>query len=175
MQMTPAGACLIADRHRRFGRDGPRQETHGFWTTGSRLRRRADQSQDTQNGRRGSIAGWFTEDFTLADLKTLRTKERLAAVRPANTAFDGLYQIPTLDEVVDLARHSRSCSGKPVAVYPETKHPTYFAAIGLAMEDRLLQDLESNDDDRANSPVVIQSFETGNLKELARQRPERRG
>jgi glycerophosphoryl diester phosphodiesterase len=117
----------------------------------------------------GSIAGWFTEDFTLAELKTLRAKERLPSVRPANTAFDGLYQIPTLDEVVDLARHSRSCSGKRVGVYPETKHPTYFASIGLAMEDRLLEVLESNDYDRANSPVIIQSFETGNLKELARK------
>src|SRR5918993_730113 len=66
------------------------------------------------------VTGWFTEDFTLAELRTLRAKERLPQVRPANTAFDGLYLIPTLDEVIDLARHSISCDGVPLGVYPET-------------------------------------------------------
>ena len=73
-----------------------------------------------------SVTGWFTEDFTLAELKTLRAVERLPGVRPKNTAFNGLYAIPTLDEVLDLARHSRTCNGGEVGVYPETKHPTYF-------------------------------------------------
>ena len=77
------------------------------------------------------ITGWFTEDFTLAELKTLRAKERIPGVRPENTAFDGLYAIPTLDEVLDLARHSRTCDGGPVGVYPETKHPTFFDDAGL--------------------------------------------
>ena len=81
-----------------------------------------------------SVTGWFTEDFTLAELRTLRAIERLPTLRPDNTAFDGKYPIPTLDEVLDLARHSRSCSGQPVGVAPETKHPTYFASIGLPLE-----------------------------------------
>jgi glycerophosphoryl diester phosphodiesterase len=114
-----------------------------------------------------SISGWFTEDFTLAELKTLRAKERIPQTRPANTAFDGLYEIPTLDEVLDLARHSRTCDGRPVGVYPETKHPTYFDSIGLSLEEPLVATLAANGLDRASSPVIIQSFETGNLRELS--------
>jgi glycerophosphoryl diester phosphodiesterase len=115
-----------------------------------------------------SISGWFTEDFTLAELKTLRATERIPDVRPANTAFDGLYEVPTFDEVVDLARRSRTCDGDPVGVYPETKHPTYFDSIGLSLEEPLLQDLRANGWGRGDAPVYIQSFETGNLRELAR-------
>jgi glycerophosphoryl diester phosphodiesterase len=112
--------------------------------------------------------GWFTEDFTLAELKTLRAIERLPDVRPANTAFDGLYEIPTLDEVLDFARNSRTCDGDPVGVYPETKHPTYFDAAGLSLEEPLVAELERNGFSNRRSPVFIQSFETGNLKELNR-------
>jgi glycerophosphoryl diester phosphodiesterase len=114
------------------------------------------------------ITGWFTEDFTLAELKTLRVKERLPAVRPANTAFDGLYEVPTFDEVLDLARHSVTCDGQPVGVYPETKHPTYFDSLGLSLEEPLLAQLAANGLDDKRSPVIIQSFETGNLRELDR-------
>ena len=113
-----------------------------------------------------SIRGWFTEDFTLAELRTLRTKERIPDLRPANTAFNGKYPIPTLAEVLDLARHSRTCSGRPVGVTPETKHPTYFASIGLPMETPLLDALTAADLNRRRSPVVIQSFEVGNLQRL---------
>ncbi len=116
-----------------------------------------------------ALTGWFTEDFTLAELRTLRAKERLPAVRPANTAFDGLYPIPTLDEVVDLARRSRSCSGHPVGVAPETKHPTYFASIGLTLDNRLLKVLDGNGYGDAEDPVIIQSFETGNLRRLSKK------
>lgn len=112
------------------------------------------------------ITGWFTEDFTLAELRTLRAKERLPQTRPANTAFDGLYLVPTLDEVIDLARHSVSCDGRTVGVYPETKHPTYFDAIGLSLEEPLAAALEANDVDRADAPVILQSFEVANLKDL---------
>ncbi|TYL53080.1 esterase-like activity of phytase family protein [Agromyces mariniharenae] len=113
-----------------------------------------------------SITGWFTEDFTLAELRTLRAKERLPQTRPANTAFDGLYLIPTLDEVMDLARHSISCDGRQVGVYPETKHPTYFDSIGLSLEEPLVAALQANGLDRATAPVILQSFEVGNLREL---------
>src|SRR5829696_716837 len=97
--------------------------------------------------------GWFTEDFTLAELRTLRARERLPELR--GTAFDGRFGIPTLDEVVALAAHAG------VGVYPETKHPSYFASIGLALEEPLLAALEAT-----TGPVFIQSFEAANLREL---------
>ncbi|WP_125774150.1 esterase-like activity of phytase family protein [Antribacter gilvus] len=112
------------------------------------------------------ITGWFTEDFTLAELRTLRAKERIPGTRPQNTAFDGLYQVPTLDEVIDLARNSRTCDGAPVGVYPETKHPSYFDSIGLSLEEPLVATLRANGLDRAGAPVIVQSFEVGNLVEL---------
>jgi glycerophosphoryl diester phosphodiesterase len=114
------------------------------------------------------VTGWFTEDFTLAELRTLRASERLPRVRPHSAAFDGLYAIPTLDEVMDLARHSRTCDGRPVGVYPETKHPTYFDSIGLSLEEPLVAELRRNALDRRDAPVILQSFETGNLRELNR-------
>jgi glycerophosphoryl diester phosphodiesterase len=95
--------------------------------------------------------------------------ERVPGIRPANTAFNGLYQVPTFDEVLDLARHSRSCDGRPVGVYPETKHPTYFDGVGHSLEEPLLAELERNDLAGPGSPVFIQSFETANLKELDRR------
>ena len=109
-----------------------------------------------------SLTGWFTEDFTLAELNTLRAVERLPQLRPANTAFDGLYEIPTLQEVVDLAQEAG------VGVYPETKHPTYFQSIGLALEPPLVEVLRENGLDRRRANVFVQSFEVANLRELNR-------
>jgi len=108
------------------------------------------------------ITGWFTEDFTFAELRTLRAKERLPAIRPANTAFDGLYQIPTLQEVIDLAKRHH------VGIYPETKHPTYFRGIGLPLEEPLVATLRANGYRGTKAKVFIQSFEVGNLKRLNR-------
>jgi glycerophosphoryl diester phosphodiesterase len=104
--------------------------------------------------------GWFTDDFTLAQLRTLRAKERLPDLRPANTAFDGLYQIPTFQEVIDLAKR------EGVGIYPETKHPTYFDSEGLSLEEPLVATLKANGLDKPSSKVFIQSFEVTNLKEL---------
>jgi glycerophosphoryl diester phosphodiesterase len=109
-----------------------------------------------------AITGWFTEDFTLAELKTLRAKERIPALRPTNAAFDGLESIPTLQEVIDLARRYG------VGIYPETKHPSYFDGIGLSLEEPLVATLERNGYTKKSSPVFIQSFEVSNLKELDR-------
>src|SRR5215213_7822724 len=116
-----------------------------------------------------SLTGWFTEDFTLAQLRTLRAVERLPVDRPANTAFNGLYQVPTFDEVLDFARHSRTCDGRKVGVYPETKHPTYFDSMGLSLEEPLLRELRGNGFGERGAPVFIQSFETGNLRQLDRR------
>ena len=102
--------------------------------------------------------GWFTEDFTLAELKSLRARERLPQLR--STAFDGQFQIPTFAEVLALAK------ARKVGVYPETKHPSYFTAIGLPLEARMLADLKAVGWTRRTDPVFIQSFEVGNLKRL---------
>ena len=107
-----------------------------------------------------SVTGWFTEDFTLAELKTLRARERLPQMR--STAFDGQFSIPTFAEVLALA-------GKRVGVYPEIKHGAYFAKLGLAMEKPLLAALKAHDYTRATDPVFIQSFEVGNLQALRKQ------
>ena len=104
--------------------------------------------------------GWFTEDFTLAELRTLRAVERLPDLRPTNTAFNGLYQIPTFQEVIDLAKRAG------VGIYPETKHPTYFDSIKLSLEEPLLAALRANGLDSRKAKVFIQSFETGNIREL---------
>ncbi|MFV2099749.1 glycerophosphodiester phosphodiesterase family protein [Micromonospora sp. LOL_024] len=85
------------------------------------------------------VTGWFTEDFTLAELRTLRAKERLPRVRVANTAFDGQFQVPTFQEVIDLARAEGKARGRTIGVYPETKHSTYFASIGLPLEEPLVE------------------------------------
>ncbi len=112
------------------------------------------------------ITGWFTEDFTLAELRTLRAKERLPQLRGANTAYDGLYQVPTLDEIIALVRAREADTGRRIGIYPEIKHPTYFANIGLAMEQKLVDTLHAAGYKDASEPIFIQSFETGNLRAL---------
>jgi glycerophosphoryl diester phosphodiesterase len=113
------------------------------------------------------VTGWFTEDFTLAELKTLRAVERLPLLRPDNTRYDGRFQVPTFDEVLDLVARESRRRGRVVGVYPETKHPTYFRDIGLPLEEPLVGDLREHGLDRPGAAVFIQSFETGNLEELA--------
>lgn len=110
--------------------------------------------------------GWFTEDFTLAELKTLRAKERLPQLRPANAKYDGQFAIPTLAEVIALAKKRSKELGRTIGIYPETKHPSYFASIGLPMERHLVAELRAAGWDSAAAPVFIQSFEVNNLKLL---------
>ncbi|KQY56536.1 MULTISPECIES: glycerophosphodiester phosphodiesterase [unclassified Nocardioides] len=112
------------------------------------------------------ITGWFTEDFTLDELKTLRAKERLPQVRPDNTRYDGQFEIPTLDEVLAMVREESRRTHRRIGVYPETKHPTYFDSIGLSLEEPLLRTLRRHHLDRRNAPVILQSFETANLRDL---------
>jgi glycerophosphoryl diester phosphodiesterase len=113
-----------------------------------------------------AIRGWFTEDLTLAQLKTLRAVERIPAIRPGNVAFNGQFQVPTLQEVIDLAKSKAIEKGRTIGVYPETKHPTYFKSIGLPLERRLLDVLTANGWNSREAPVFIQSFEVANLKEI---------
>ena len=115
-----------------------------------------------------AVSGWFTEDFTLAELRTLRAVERLPLLRPQNTAFNGRFQVPTFQEVVDLARTESRRLGRTIGVYPETKHPTYFQSIGLPLEEPLVAALRRNGWTRASAPVILQSFETANLRKLRR-------
>jgi glycerophosphoryl diester phosphodiesterase len=115
-----------------------------------------------------AVTGWFTEDFTLAELKTLRARERLPLLR--GTAWDGRFEIPTFEEVLALVaaegdRPERR--GRSLGVYPETKHPTYFQGLGLPLEKPLLAALKKHGLDRADAPVFIQSFEVANLRRLA--------
>ncbi|MBW4639737.1 MAG: esterase-like activity of phytase family protein [Gloeocapsa sp. UFS-A4-WI-NPMV-4B04] len=112
------------------------------------------------------VTGWFTEDFTLAEIKTLRAKERLPELRPDSAAFDGMFEIPTLEEVIDLVQQKSAEIGRTVGIYPETKHPTYFDSIGLSLEEPLVATLAANGYTDADDPVFIQSFEVGNLEEL---------
>lgn len=109
------------------------------------------------------ITGWFTEDFTLAELKTLRARERLADIRKANTAYDGQFTVPTLEEMIEFVAAESSARGRVIGMIPEIKHSTYFRGIGLPMEDKLLAVLAAHAYTRT-APVEIQSFEIGNLK-----------
>ena len=113
-----------------------------------------------------SISGWFSEDFTLAEIKTLRAKERLPF---RSHDYDGKFLVPTLDEVIQLAQTLGRELGRPIGVYPETKHPTYFRGIGLPLEDTLLRSLDRSGWNRRDAPVFIQSFEGGNLRALRSQ------
>ncbi|MFD9950521.1 glycerophosphodiester phosphodiesterase [Nonomuraea sp. NPDC059023] len=114
-----------------------------------------------------NVTGWFTEDFTLAELKTLRAVERLPAVRQRNTVYNGYYQVMTFQEVLDLAKKLSKRYDREVGVFPETKHPTYFRSIGLPLEEKLIETVRRNGLNRPRGPVVVQSFEPSSLKRVA--------
>jgi len=127
-----------------------------------------------------TITGWFTEDFTLAELKTLRARERLPDLRKGNTRYDGAFEIPTFDEVLDLVAAADAqrtevarAAGLPppprIGVYPETKHPSYFAQLGLTFDAAMLDALMRHGYSKRSDPICLQSFEVANLKALRRQ------
>ncbi|QGK71791.1 glycerophosphodiester phosphodiesterase [Allosaccharopolyspora coralli] len=112
------------------------------------------------------LTGWFTEDFTLAELKSLRAVERIPDIRPNNTIYDGRYQVPTFQEVLDLSKRLSRELGRPIGVAPETKHPSYFQHIGMPLEPELVDTLQRNGLNRPNAKIIVQSFEVANLKQL---------
>jgi len=114
--------------------------------------------------------GWFADDFTLAEIKTLRARQPVGG-RPQQ--FNDLYQVPTFTEVLALAQRARREKGRVVGVYPETKHPTYHRQRGLALEPRLVQALQAAGWNRQYAPVFIQSFEVANLRQLNSMTPVR--
>jgi glycerophosphoryl diester phosphodiesterase len=127
-----------------------------------------------------TVTGWFTEDFTLAELKTLRARERLPALRKSSTRYDEVFSIPTFDEVLDLvaaadaqravaARAAGLAPPPRIGVYPETKHPSYFATLGLHFDDRMLEALSRHGYSKRSDPICLQSFEVSNLKALRRR------
>lgn len=109
--------------------------------------------------------GWFAEDFTLAELKTLRAKERLGALRPESSGYDGQFQIPTFEEIADFVAAESAARGRIVGLIPEIKHSTYFAAAGFRMEQLFVARLVASAYLR-RAPVIVQSFEIANLKSL---------
>ncbi|POX49659.1 glycerophosphodiester phosphodiesterase [Streptomyces sp. Ru71] len=110
--------------------------------------------------------GWFTEDFTLAELKTLRAIERIPANRPHNTLYNGRWEIPTFEEVLKWQDEQTRKRGKQVWIYPETKHPTYFRKLGLGLEERVAKLLHKYGKDKRTSPVILQSFEPTSIQRL---------
>ena len=115
-----------------------------------------------------SVTGWFTEDFTLAELKTLRAIERIPANRPHNTLYNGRWEIPTFEEVLKWQDEQTRKRGRQVWIYPETKHPTYFRKLGLGLEERVARLLRKYGKDGKNAPVILQSFEPTSIQRLNR-------
>ncbi|MEU5214176.1 glycerophosphodiester phosphodiesterase [Streptomyces sp. NPDC020742] len=114
------------------------------------------------------LTGWFTEDFTLAELKTLRAKERIPGTRQHNTLYDGRWQVPTFEEVLQWAEREGRKRGRRVWLHIETKHPSYFRKLGLGLEERVAKALRAHGRHRRNSPNFLQSFEPSSIQRLGR-------
>lgn len=113
------------------------------------------------------VSGWFVEDFTLAELRSLRAKERLPALRPANARFDGLYAVPTFAEILQLVQAKQAETGRTIGIYPELKHPTFLLQeAGIDTVDLLVTALRTADLDDADDAVFVQSFEVAPLRRL---------
>ncbi|WP_327131370.1 glycerophosphodiester phosphodiesterase [Streptomyces sp. NBC_01343] len=115
-----------------------------------------------------AVTGWFTEDFTLAELKTLRAKERIPAVRQRNTLYDGRWDVPTFEEVLRWADREGKRRGRRVWLHVETKHPTYFRSLGLGLEEPLAKLLRRYGRDGLGAPLFLQSFEPSSIQRLSR-------
>ncbi|KUJ66618.1 glycerophosphodiester phosphodiesterase [Streptomyces albus subsp. albus] len=114
-----------------------------------------------------ALTGWFTEDFTLAELKTLRAKERIPGTRQRNTLYNGRWEVPSFEEVLEWAEREGRKRGRRIWLHVETKHPTYFRKLGLGLEERLARQLRAHGRHRKNSPTFLQSFEPSSIQRLA--------
>lgn len=114
-----------------------------------------------------AVTGWFVEDFTFDELRSLRARERMPGLRAANAAYDGLEAIPTFDEIVTLARQESARRGRAIGVYPELKHPTHFRRLGLPLEELLTERLVALGMNSADGQALIQSFEPSSLRRMA--------
>lgn len=120
------------------------------------------------------IAGWFCEDFTLSELRTLRARERLPELRPANVAFDGTEPVPTLDDLLSLRASLSRELGREIVVYPELKHPARSRALGLPLEAPLVAGLRAHGLEGPEAPVFVQSFARESLERVGAALPIRR-
>jgi glycerophosphoryl diester phosphodiesterase len=143
-----------------------RHENEISQTTDVALRPEFESRLTTRQIQGQAVSGWFTEDFTLEELKTIRCRERLPKLRPESVKFNGQESIPTYQEVIDLAKSESARLKRPIGTYPEMKHASYFTGIGLPMEGRLADILKKNDLDSATAPVFIQCFDVLPLKTI---------
>ena len=127
-----------------------------------------------------AVTGWFSEDFTLEELKSLRARERIPALRPHNVRFDGQFEIATFEEILrlraaaDRERRARAAARAmpapaPIGLFPELKHASHFASCGLPMADELLRTLAAHGCEGSEAGVFIESFEPGILRSLSRR------
>jgi glycerophosphoryl diester phosphodiesterase len=143
-----------------------RHENEISQTTDVALRDEFKDRLTTRQIQGQGVSGWFTEDFTLEELKTLRCRERLPKLRPESAKFNGQETIPTYQEVIDLAKSEGARLKRVIGTYPEMKHASYFTGIGLPMEGRLADILKKNGLDGPNAPVFIQCFDVLPLKTI---------
>ncbi|XP_034841159.1 uncharacterized protein [Maniola hyperantus] len=120
----------------------------------------------TQTIDSNEVSGWFTEDFTLAEIKTLRAIERIPDIRPGNARMDEAFQIITFQEIIDLVKSLQISQRRTIGIYPEIKHSSHFKNLGLPMEELVVNTFHQNGYLDSHAPVYIQSFEINNLKEL---------
>ncbi|MEE4200960.1 glycerophosphodiester phosphodiesterase [Erythrobacter sp.] len=144
-----------------------RHENELSGTTDVASREEFEDRNRTKTVEGRQVAGWFTEDFTLAELRTLRARERVGNVRPASAAYNGLYQVPTFAEIVQLVRAKEAETGRRIGLYPELKHPTLMLEQeGIDMVDLMVAELRKHDLDDADDMVFVQVFEVGPLQRL---------
>ena len=144
-----------------------RHENELSGTTDVASREEFEDRRRTKNVEGQQVAGWFSEDFTLAELRTLRARERVGNIRPASATYNGLYQIPTFEEIVNLVRAKEAETGRTIGLYPELKHPTLMLEQeGIDMVDLMVIELRKHGLDGADAPVFVQIFEVGPLQRL---------
>jgi glycerophosphoryl diester phosphodiesterase len=143
-----------------------RHEPQISWTTDVAARPEFADRHTTKKIDGVTCRGWFAEDFTLAELKTLRAVERIPRLRRGNAAFDGLFEIPTFSEILELRHRLSQELRREIGVYPETKNPRYFARLGRPLEPALAVALQAAGLNRTDGPVFVQSFEATSLREL---------